>query len=89
MIQRATLFIAFRYLFSKNKSQAIHILSLITMVAMAVGAAALIIILSTFNGFEHISMSLNESFQPDLTVSPVRNKQFDIILENFDANYDP
>jgi ABC-type lipoprotein release transport system permease subunit len=82
LIQRATLFIAFRYLFSKNKSQAIHILSLITMVAMAVGAAALIIILSTFNGFEHISTSLNESFQPDLTIVPVRNKQFEISDES-------
>jgi ABC-type lipoprotein release transport system permease subunit len=64
-------------LFFKNKRQAINLLSLITMFAMACGSGALIIILSTFNGFENLSMSLQESFQPDLTVSPKKNKQFE------------
>ena len=71
------LYIASRYLFFKNKKQAINLLSLITMFAMACGSGALIIILSTFNGFENLSMSLQESFQPDLTVSPKKNKQFE------------
>jgi lipoprotein-releasing system permease protein len=67
---KVILYIASRYLFFKNKRQAINLLSLITMFAMACGSGALIIILSTFNGFENLSMSLQESFQPDLTVSP-------------------
>ena len=48
------------------------------MFAMACGAGALIIILSTFNGFENLSTSLQESFQPDLTISSVKNKSFPI-----------
>ena len=71
-------YIASRYLFFKNKKQAINVLSLITMFAMACGAGALIIILSTFNGFENLSTSLQESFQPDLTISSVKNKSFPI-----------
>ena len=71
-------YIALRYLFFKNKKQAINVLSLITMFAMACGAGALIIILSTFNGFENLSTSLQESFQPDLTISSVKNKSFPI-----------
>lgn len=46
------------------------------MFAMACGAGALIIILSTFNGFENLSTSLQESFQPDLTITSVKNKHF-------------
>ena len=48
------------------------------MFAMGCGAGALLIILSTFNGFENLSKSLNESFQPDLTIKPKRNKQFEL-----------
>lgn len=47
------------------------------MFAMACGTGALLVILSTFNGFESLSRNLNESFQPDLTVLPAKNKQFD------------
>lgn len=75
--------LACKYLFPKSSTQAIHILSIITMIAMAVGSAALIVILSTFNGFEQISSNLNESFQPDLTVTPQKNKQFDISEEEY------
>jgi len=46
------------------------------MFAMACGSGALLIILSTFNGFENLSKSLQESFQPDLTISSERNKNF-------------
>ena len=48
------------------------------MFAMACGAGALIIILSTFNGFENLSTSLQESFQPDLTISSIKNKSFPV-----------
>lgn len=52
------------------------------MCAMACGSGALIIILSTFNGFENIATSLQESFQPDITVLPKKNKDFIISNEN-------
>jgi ABC-type lipoprotein release transport system permease subunit len=72
-------------LFFKNKKQAINVLSLITMFAMACGAGALIIILSTFNGFENLSTSLQESFQPDLTISSDKNKHFMISPEMWNS----
>lgn len=75
---KSIFYIAYKYLFFKNKSQAINVLSLITMIAMGCGTGALIIILSTFNGFEEISKSLCESFQADLTITPTKNKQFDL-----------
>lgn len=49
-----------------------------TMFAMACGSGALIIILSTFNGFENLSTSLQESFQPDLTITAKKNKDFSV-----------
>jgi lipoprotein-releasing system permease protein len=73
---KTLLYIASRYLFFKNKKQAINVLSLITMFAMACGAGALIVILSTFNGFESLSSNLQESFQPDLTITSLKNKHF-------------
>lgn len=85
MALKTILFIAFRYLFSRNKKQAINVLSFITMFAMGCGAAALIVILSTFNGFENLSTSLNESFQPDIIVQPSKNKQFNIADDKLEA----
>jgi len=52
---------------------------------MACGAGALIIILSTFNGFENLAAGLQESFQPDITVTPIKNKQFQISSEQWKA----
>ena len=59
---------AWRYLFSKKKTQAINVLSWISMSGMAVGAMALIVILSIFNGFEDLVISLYNSFQPHLKI---------------------
>jgi len=52
------------------------------MFAMGIGAAALIIVLSVFNGFEDIAVSLYESFQPHLKIIPKHNKDF-----NLDENF--
>ncbi len=73
---RTLLFVAFKYLFLKKGQQSINILSLITMFAMGIGAAALIVVLSVFNGFEDIAVSLYESFQPNLKIVPKRIKIF-------------
>jgi lipoprotein-releasing system permease protein len=62
----------------KKGQQSINVLSLITMFAMGIGAAALIIVLSVFNGFEDIAVSLYESFQPHLKIIPKQNKDFNL-----------
>ncbi|MBK7958810.1 MAG: hypothetical protein IPK03_12340 [Bacteroidetes bacterium] len=52
-----TIQFALRYIFSKKSTQAINILSRISMVGMGGGAMALIVILSIFNGFENLVIS--------------------------------
>jgi lipoprotein-releasing system permease protein len=45
------------------------------MVAIMVGTAALILVLSVFNGFEGLVKSLYSSFYPDLKIVPASGKQ--------------
>lgn len=70
------LFIAGRYLFAKKSHNVINIISAISAIGMAVGTAALIIILSVYNGFDGlIEKSLN-NLNPDILVSPSTGKVF-------------
>ncbi|MFN8322188.1 MAG: FtsX-like permease family protein [Chitinophagales bacterium] len=68
--------IALRYIFSKKSTNAINIISRISMLGMGVGAFALIVVLSVFNGFEGLVLSLYGSFYPDLEVRAVSGKTF-------------
>lgn len=70
------LIFAFRYVFSKKKTNAINIISGITMLAFAVGAAAMIIVLSALNGFEKTLTSLFTSFDPAIKIESVKGKTF-------------
>jgi len=70
-------FIARRYLFSKKSTNAINIISGISMLGVLVGSAALILILSVFNGIETQIVSLYSSFTPELKVLPAKGKTFD------------
>ena len=47
------------------------------MAGMAVGALALIVVLSVFNGFEGLVLSLYNSFYPDLEITAVAGKTFE------------
>lgn len=68
--------IAFRYLYSKKSTNAINIISYISMAGMGVGAFALLVVLSVFNGFEGLVLSLYNSFHPDIEVTAARGKSF-------------
>lgn len=68
--------IARRYLFAKRSTNAINIISGIAVFGVAIGTAALILILSVFNGFEDLFLSLYNSFNPDVTVTPTQGKTF-------------
>lgn len=71
------LFIAGRYLFAKKSHNVINIISAISAAGMAVGTAALVIILSVYNGFDDlVSRSLNE-MDPDYLVVPAAGKVFE------------
>jgi lipoprotein-releasing system permease protein len=69
-------YIAKRYLFSKKSVNAIHIISGISMLGVLVGSAALIIILSVFNGFEGLILSMYNNLGPDLEITPANAKHF-------------
>ncbi|WP_059026874.1 ABC transporter permease [Gabonibacter massiliensis] len=71
-----SVFIARRYLFSKKKQNAINIISIISMIGVAIGTAALIVVLSVFNGIDLLLTDATDSFTPDITVSPVKGKFF-------------
>lgn len=72
-----SLFIARRYLFSKKSVNAINIISGISMLGVLVGSAALILILSVFNGIETQVVTLYSSFTSELKALPVKGKTFD------------
>src|ERR1043165_944276 len=69
--------IALRYIFSKKSTNAINVISWVSMLGMGVGAFALIVVLSVFNGFEGLVLSLYNSFYPDLEVRATQGKTFE------------
>lgn len=68
--------IATRYFRGKGTANAVPLLSRISMVAIAVCSAAMIIVLSVFNGLDAIVKQQYKSFCPNLKVSLVRGKFF-------------
>jgi len=65
---------AWRYFRAKKSTNAINIIAWVSMSAIVVGAASLILVLSVFNGFEDLVKSLYTSFYPDLKISPATGK---------------
>jgi len=62
------IFIARRYLFAKKSHHAINIITLVSVAGVAVGTMALVIVLSVFNGFERVILSMFNAFNPDLEI---------------------
>jgi lipoprotein-releasing system permease protein len=72
------LFVARRYFLSRRKKNFINIISILSMVALALATAALIIVLSVFNGLEGLLRSLNSRFDPELKIAPAKGKSFPV-----------
>ena len=66
---------AWRYFKAKKSTNAINVIAWISILAIVVGTAALILVLSVFNGFEDLVKSLYSSFYPDMKVIPASGKQ--------------
>ena len=81
-------FIAGRYLFAKKSHNVINIISAISAIGMAVGTAALIIILSVYNGFDSLIRSMMSNVEPDLLITPATGKTFIPDDSTFDWIYD-
>ncbi|MGF7040915.1 FtsX-like permease family protein [Mucilaginibacter lappiensis] len=80
-----SVYIAKRYLFSGKKMHAINIISGISMLGVLIGSAALIIILSVFNGFEKVILSLYSNFTPEIKIETRLGKTFDPNTPYFNA----
>jgi lipoprotein-releasing system permease protein len=72
------LLIARRYLFAKRSTNAINIITGISVLGMAIGTAALVLVLSVFNGFEDLLSGLFGHFNPELKVTPAKGKTFEM-----------
>lgn len=70
--------IARRYLFAKKSTNAINIITGIAVFGLSVGSAALILVLSVFNGFEDLLVGMYSNFDPDIKVSPAEGKTFTV-----------
>lgn len=71
-------FIARRYLVSKRKANFINIIGILAIGGIAFSTAALIIVLSVFNGLEDLLQSLNNSFDPEIKIEAREGKAFNV-----------
>ena len=72
------LLFAWRYFRGKYNFQAIQIIAWVSVVAIAVGTAALIIVLSVSNGFTEVVKGLYADFYADVRVTPAQGKFFSL-----------
>lgn len=73
---KSSFFIAKRYLFSKKTHNAINIISGISVFGIAISTAALVIVLSAFNGIEQIVIEINSAFEQDIRIESNQTKTF-------------
>lgn len=66
-----------RYLFSRKSHSVINIIASVSTLSVAVPVAAMIVLLSVFNGFESLVRSMSSTFDADITVSAAVGGSFD------------
>lgn len=69
-------FVALRYVRSKRTLNIINMVSHISLIGIVCGTAALIIVLSVFNGFENLTRSIYSAFDSELKIMPKAGKTF-------------
>lgn len=68
--------IAWRYFRGKKSAQAINIISWISIIAIAVSSAAMVILFSVFNGLEGTVKDMYAAFYPEIKVTAAKGKFF-------------
>ena len=66
--------IALRYLFGKKSHSAVNTIAIVSVVGVAVATAAVICVLSVFNGFQAVIGERLNTLAPDLMVIPAEGK---------------
>jgi lipoprotein-releasing system permease protein len=82
-------FIAKRYLRSKHKLNIISIISILSTIGITIGVAALVIVLSVFNGFGSLVTNMLVNFDPHLRITSENIKEANFFeLEEHLSNSD-
>lgn len=79
-----SLYIAKRYLFSKQRHQVINIISAVAVAGVALATAAMICTLSVFNGFQGVVANQFTAMDPDIKIVPSVGKSFDITISTIE-----
>jgi lipoprotein-releasing system permease protein len=75
---KLSLKIAWRYIIGKKSTNAINIISGISIAGLSVGTAAIILVLSVFNGLGELISGMFGAFNPDVIMLPKEGKHFDL-----------
>ncbi len=67
-----------RYLFAKKSHSVVNVITTLSLVAVSLPVAAIIILLSVFNGFGELILQTNKIVDPDLTVVRAEGHLFEI-----------
>ena len=76
--------IAFRYLLSKKDIKFVSVISTISVLGVTIGVAALVVVLSVFNGFRSLVSSILINFDPHLRIEstvPVDSTKYQAMLD--------
>ena len=68
--------IAWRYLIAKKSHSAVNIISIVSLAGVAVATAAIVVVLSVFNGFTSLAERQLSRLDPDLMVSRADGRPF-------------
>ena len=71
-------YIARRYFFSPRSCSVVNLISGLSVAAVAIPVAAMVILLSVFNGFETLVKSMYSAFDAELTLTPRRGQTFSV-----------
>ncbi len=70
--------IALRYLFGPKSSNVINLITALSILGLTIGTAAILLVLSVFNGLEVTLLKLFNPFNPDLKIEKKIGKTFEL-----------
>ena len=68
--------IAWRYLWSKKSHSAVSAIAAVSIIGVAVATAAIVCVLSVFNGFRNVLTEKLDTLCPEIVVQPSTGKAF-------------
>ena len=73
-MSKLTRWIAFRYLKSKKSHGAVSTIAAVSVAGVALATAAVVCVLSVFNGFRDVLVEKFDTLAPDIVISPAKGK---------------